>query len=63
MSTKQQAMNLKHEMSKRRLAQATIKDLCILLKCRELGNYEPMFSTTLYTRHGGEYCEYLAMLG
>lgn len=59
----QQAKNLKSEMSKRRLAQASITDLCTLLTCRAREDYTAVFSTILYNRHSGEYCEYLQIIG
>lgn len=60
---REQARKLKKEMSKRqRVVRATIKDLVLLLECREKDDYEPIKKTKLYKKHGGEYCKYLELI-
>jgi hypothetical protein len=54
---------LKDRMAtRRRIASATYKDLITLLKCKQAGNFEPMYNTKLYNKYSGEYCEYLLLL-
>ncbi len=59
---KEQARRLKREMQQRRKARATLKDIAILLDCKEKGDFDPMQETKLYQNHGPEYCEYLEMI-
>lgn len=40
---------------------AKIKDVVLLLRCVESGNYKPMFTTDLYINHGSEYCRLLEL--
>ena len=50
---------LRNKMAaRRRVVNATRKDLELLIKCRESGDYAPMQSTVLYNQHGVEYCQY-----
>lgn len=37
------------------VSKASISDLCLLVKCRETNNYNPMFRTVLYTKKRDEY--------
>lgn len=56
--------SLKAKMNtKRTNGKATLSDLKILVACKEIGEYSQMYNTKLYTLHGGEYCEYLQLLG
>ena len=41
---------------------ATIKEIILLIQCRENENYKPMQNTKLYNKHSGEYCEYLQLI-
>lgn len=56
------AKELKEKMKQRRNTKATLKDITLLLRCREKDNFDPMQQTKLYQNHGGEYCEYLEMI-
>lgn len=56
------ARRLKREMQQRRKARATLKDIAILLTCKENDDFDPMQRTKLYQKHSAEYCEYLEML-
>jgi len=57
------AHDLKNQMKTRRTSvKGTISELKLLIACRMEGEYTPMFTTKLYTVHGGEYCEYLQLL-
>ena len=58
------AKDLKSKMNTRqsRGSNATISDLKLLLTCNETKEWTPMFTTKLYNKHGGEYCEYLSLL-
>lgn len=59
----EKARKLRDSMNKRRTqVKATLKELQILLSCWESGNYTAMFSTKLYIKYGGEYCEYFILL-
>jgi len=58
----QKAKQLKQQMSARRIPKATIKEIILLLKCKEKENYKHMFSTKLYNKYSGEYCEYLELI-
>jgi hypothetical protein len=53
---------LKIEMNKRRKAKSSLKDISLLLKCKESGNFLPMLNTILYNKYSGEYCEYLSLI-
>ena len=59
---KEQARRLKREMQQRRKARATLKDITLLLTCKENDDFDPMQETKLYQNHGPEYCEYLEMI-
>lgn len=59
---KEQARRLKSKMQQKRAAKATLKDITLLLRCREKDNFDPMQQAKLYQNHGGEYCEYLEMI-
>jgi len=58
----QKAKQLKQQMSARRIPKATIKEIILLLQCKENENYKPMFTTKLYCKHSGEYCQYLELI-
>ena len=59
---KSMAMELKNQMSKKRLAQATHKEIIQLIVCYYKGELSKMQGTRLYTKFSGEYCEYLEIL-
>lgn len=57
------AKELKEQMKKRRVvAKGKIKDIKLLIKAKQLGNYEEVYHTDLYNKHSAEYCEYLELL-
>jgi len=59
----QKAKQLKQKMSTLRTnPKATIKEIILLLQCKEKGNYEEMYSTKLYNKYSGEYCRYLELI-
>ena len=58
----QKAKQLKEKMLILRAdAKGSIKEIILLIQCREKENYEPMFNTKLYNKYSGEYCEYLGL--
>jgi len=59
---KQQALDLKLQMSRRRVACANGNDIIKLMQCHQAGDYAPMQETKLYNKYSGEYCEYLEIL-
>lgn len=59
---KEQARRLKSKMQQKRAAKATLKDITLLLSCKEKDDFAPMEQTKLYQKHGGEYCEYLELI-
>jgi len=56
------AAKLKDQMSTRRFAQATYKEIMQLIVCKQKGDFTPMYETRLYTKLSSEYCEYLQLL-
>ncbi|HBY20601.1 MAG TPA: hypothetical protein DEG71_06280 [Clostridiales bacterium] len=59
----QKAKQLKQKMATLRTApKATLKEIILLLQCKEKENYKPMYSTKLYNKYSGEYCEYLGLI-
>ena len=58
----QKAKQLKQKMHTFRTPKATIKEIILLIQCKEKGNYQEMYSTKLYNKHSGEYCEYLGLI-
>lgn len=56
------ARELREKMKQRRNTKATLKDITLLLTCKENDDFDPMQETKLYQNHGPEYCEYLEML-
>ena len=59
----QKAKQLKQQMSTlRSKPKATIKEIILLIQCKQKENYEEMYSTKLYNKHSGEYCQYLELI-
>ena len=59
----QKAKQLKQKMLTLRAdAKGSIKEIILLIQCRENENYEPMKNTKLYNKYSGEYCQYLEIL-
>ena len=58
----QKAKQLKQKMHTFRTPKATIKEIILLIQCKEKENYEQMYNTKLYNKHSGEYCEYLGLI-
>jgi len=56
----QKAKQLKQKMcTLRSNPRATIKEIILLIQCKQKENYKEMYSTKLYNKHSGEYCQYL----
>ena len=62
MTMNQKARQLKEQVSKGRKVKASIKDIALLLQCKQNEDFAPMRATKLYQQHGGEYCEYLSLI-
>jgi len=63
LSTMEEAQRIREVMKKKReKVNATLKELKLLISCKESGDFKPMLQTALYQKYGGEYCEYLTML-
>ena len=59
----QKAKQLKQKMhTLRTTSHATIKEIILLIQCKQKENYEKMYSTKLYNKHSGEYCQYLELI-
>jgi len=59
----QKAKQLKQKMSTLRTnPKATIKEIILLIQCKQKENYEQMYNTKLYNKYSGEYCEYLQLI-
>jgi len=59
----QSAKQLKQKMHTLRTnPRATIKEIVLLIQCKEKENYKEMYSTKLYNKHSGEYCQYLELI-
>lgn len=57
------ARTIKEQMqSRRQKVNATLKDLVLLLQCFMTGDYNLIYNSNLYKKHGAEYCEYLSIL-
>lgn len=56
------ARKLKVEMSKRRNAKGTLKDIVVVIKATISGDYLSVVDTKLYSVYGAEYCEYLELI-
>jgi hypothetical protein len=60
---RQRARELKQAMQgKRAKVKATLKELILLLECKQAGDFIPMQDTKLYKQHGSEYCNYLELI-
>jgi len=59
----QKAKQLKQKMHTLRTdPKATIKEIILLIQCKQKENYEQMYNTNLYNKYSGEYCEYLQLI-
>ena len=59
----QKAKQLKQKMYTLRInPRATIKEIILLIQCKQKENYEQMYNTKLYNKHSGEYCQYLELI-
>jgi len=59
----QKAKQLKQKMSTlRTTSRATIKEIILLLQCKQKENYKEMYNTKLYNKYSGEYCQYLELI-
>jgi len=59
----QKAKQLKQKMSTLRTnPKGTIKEIALLLQCKQKGNYKEMYNTKLYNKYSGEYCQYLELI-
>ena len=59
----QKAKQLKQKMLTLRAdAKASIKEIILLIQCKQEGNYKSMQDTKLYNKYSGEYCQYLEIL-
>ncbi len=58
------AKDLQLLMARRRQVRGSIKDYVTVYRdfCRADGDWSASHATRLYTHHGGEYCELLAVL-
>jgi len=59
----QKVKQLKQKMhTLRSNPKAMIKEIILLIQCKEKWNYQEMYSTKLYNKHSGEYCQYLELI-
>lgn len=57
------ARKLKVELEVRRLAvKSSLKDIAVLIECENVGDYSEVYKTTMYIKHGAEYCQALEIL-
>lgn len=48
--------------TRRREAKGSLKDIVVLIKAMEIGDFTEAYKTKLYQKHSGEYCEYMEVI-
>jgi len=56
------AKRLKAKMQAERESRGTLKDIMLLLQCKQKEDFMAIRNSRLYKFHGGEYCRYLEFL-